>query len=538
MSRPLPLARILSRTVARPPHVYTAGAADDRARAPALLRAALAQHEAVVWLAAGRERTGPLDPLIAALDSAPVVLVPFQGEPTDPDGELAVLAGGVYDGGLLAVRRGAEPFLDWWAGRLAAEPELVAPEHWLNLVPGYFDCAILHEPLPLSSPVRAPAARSPEEPPPEPEPPAPAPAPPPAELAPGVNLVLRASDEPLGELAADVEACLARLGVPCARTELVYDEGGSRLTGADPRAAPFDTDLVCLNPLDLAAFAYHVDAGFFSLRRSIGVWLLEETPAPDLDRVAGYCDELWTASAEAAQALAARTGKPAHRVPVPVQSSSPVRPDGFAVVTVAALGGPFAPGKAERANPIGALRAYLHAFGPGDGATLLVRTTNGAQDVPALEELKLETGRPDVSVADGPLPADERRALVAGAGCYLSLARSTELDLPALEALTAGTPVVATGAGLDGDGFLRVRSTSAPLPEAFRTAFSGGEWLEPDLDDAARVLRQARGAQLPAASARGTHSTARLEAFLAERLAPLLPAPRGRARRALARILG
>lgn len=523
-------------------HVYTGGA-DDLARAPALLRDALAEHEAVIWLAADRELTGPLDQLVSALQAAPIVLVPFQGEPTDPDGELAVLAGGVYDGGVLAVRRGSEPFLEWWAERLAAEPDLVAPQHWLNLVPGYFDCTILRDPLPVSPALRAPAAQPPVRRAPEPEPPAPAPpAVTPAELAPGVNLVLRASDGPLATLASDIAACLDRLGIAYARTELVYADGGSRLTGADPRAAPFDTDLVCLNPLDLAAFAYHVDAGFFSLRRAIGVWLLEETPAPDLDQVAGYCDELWTASAGAAAALAARTGKLAHRVPVPVHASSRSRPtEAFQVVTIAALGGPFAPGAAERANPIGALRAYLHAFGPDDEATLLVRTTNGARDVPALEQLKLETGRPDVAVVDGPLPAEERRGLTAGAGCYLSLARSSELDLPALEALAAGTPVVATGAGLDVDGFLRVRSDVAPLPEAFRTAFSGDEWLEPDLADAVRSLRATREQHASSDvsdSVRSVHSSERLKAFLAERLASLLPAPASRARRALARILG
>lgn len=510
------------------------------AEAPALLRAALAEHEAVAWLAAGRERTGSLDSLVAALGSAPIVLVPWIGEPAEPEAELEVMAGGVFDGGVLAVGRGAEPFLDWWAERLAAEPELVAPAHWLNLVPGYFDCTILREPLPVSRAARTPVARRPAQPPPpEPEPPAPASAP--SQLVPGVNLVLRAANEPLAGLAAEIEACLDRLGIRCARTELVYEEGGSRLTGADPRTAPFDTDLVCLNPLDLAAFAFHVDAGFFSLRRSVGVWMLEETPAPDLDAVAGYADELWTSSAGAAANLATRTGKETHTVPVPVHAAARAPgEDAFRVVTVAALGGPFAPGAAERANAIGALRAYLRAFGPEDGATLLVRTSYGARDVPALEELKLETDRADVSVVDGPLPAAERRALVAGAGCYLSLARSAELDLPALEALAAGTPVVATGAGLDVDGFLRVRSSSAPVPEAFRTAFSGSEWLEPDLDDAARLLRTARAERASAVTgpARRTYSTERLEAFLAERLAPLLPARGGRARRALARILG
>jgi hypothetical protein len=357
----------------------------------------------------------------------------------------------------------------------------------------------------------------------------------------GVNLVVRASDEPLASLARDVEACLGRLGISCARTELAYGEGDSRLEGADPRAAPFDTDLVCLNPLDLAAFAFHVDAGFFSLRRSIGVWLLEEVPVPDLGHVTGYLDELWTAPA-AVSALGARTGRPTSSIPVPVHPARPSRQaGGFAVVTVAALGGPFAPGVAERANPIGALRAYVRAFGPEDGATLVVRTSNGAQDVPALEELKLETDRADVSVVDGPLSTEERHRLVAGAGCYLSLARSTELDLPALETLAAGTPVVATGAGLDVDGFLRIRSVPEPLPEAYRTAFSGDEWLEPDLDDAARLLRDAReqpGSADVAGSVSRLHSSKRLEAFLAERLASLVPAPASRTRRALARILG
>jgi glycosyltransferase involved in cell wall biosynthesis len=285
-----------------------------------------------------------------------------------------------------------------------------------------------------------------------------------------------------------------------------------------------------------------VDAGFFSLRRSIGVWLLEEVPVPDLGRVTGYLDELWTAPA-AVSALEARTGTPTRPVPVPVHPARPSRRDGeFAVVTVATLGGPFAPGAAERANAIGALRAYARAFGPEDGATLVVRTSNGAQDVPALEELKLETDRADVSVVDGPLAAAERQALLAISSCYLSLARSTELDLPALEAMAAGTPVVATGAGLEVDDFVRVRSPAAPLPDAFRTALSGDEWLEPDLDDAARLLRRVRDepARTEAGdSVRRLHSPERLEAFLAERLSTLLPTPTGgRARRALARILG
>lgn len=531
--------------------VWTAvetGDGDPIAQAPDVLRRALGEVDRAIWLAPGRTLAGPPDALVAALDAAPIVLVPALEEPLDPERELEVLAAGVFDAGVLAVRRGAEPFLDWWRARLAAEPDLAAPQRWLNLVPGYFECTVLRDPLPISPPPAVSSVATP----PEPranqtEPSVPPPAAPsveaPAELAPGVNLVLRASDEPLASLARDVESCLGRLGIPYARTELVYDQGGSRLVGADPRAAPFDSDLVCLNPLDLAAFAFHVDAGFFSLRRSIGVWLLEEVPVPGLDHVTGFLDELWTAPA-AASTLAERTGKPTRPVPVPVQPAGRSRrAGGFAVVTVATLGGPFAPGAAERANAIDALRAYARAFAPGDGATLVVHTSNGSQDVPALEELKLETDRADVSIVDGPLAPAERRALLGTASCYLSLARSTELDLPALEAMAAGTPVVATGAGIDAEGFLRVRSAPALLPEALRTALSGDAWLEPDLDDAARQLRRAREGALEtetaARSVRRAHSVGQLEAFLAEQFAPLLT-PGGtpsRARRALARLL-
>jgi hypothetical protein len=526
--------------------VWTAvepGDGDPIAQAPGILRRALGEEDRAIWLAPGRVPDGPLTALATVLDAAPIVLVPALEEPLDADRELDVLAGGVYDAGVLAVRRGAEPFLDWWQARLAAEPDLVPPQRWLNLVPGYFACTVLREPLPISRPDASSVAARPA-PVEEAGPAAPAPAAAaeaPAELAPGVNLVLRASDEPLASLARDIETCLARLGVACARTELAYDTGGSRLEGADPRAAPFDTDLVCLNPLDLAAFAFHVDAGFFSLRRSIGVWLLEEVPVPDLGHVAGFLDELWT-TASAASALAKRTGKPTGAVPVPVLADTSRRSEGFAVVTVATLGGPFAPGAADRSNPIGSLRAYTQAFEDTEGATLVVRTSNGSQDVPALEELKLATDRTDVTIVDGPLTSAERRALVAGASCYLSLARSTELDLSALEAMAAGVPVVATGAGIDVEGFLPVKAVSTELPEAFRTALSGDTWLEPDLDDAAQQLQRARtdalAAEAAARSVRQAHSIERLQAFVAEQLAPLIGtrSAGGRARRALARL--
>jgi hypothetical protein len=542
---------------------------------PFLLAQALGGCDVAVWLDARRRLTGTLAPLSDVAATHSLALVPVAGSPPaeGPAEELETLRRGVYDAGVLAVSSGGAPFLGWWRERLArhcvADPSrgYWFERRWLNVVPGYFDCAIVRRPLALAraedvepaggygfelaEDVRAryrdaliDAERRVS-----PEPPNPLrdgvealdawlrpvdgsgrseDVERPERFEPGVNLVIRRGDAPLDELGRTIACELSALRVPVETIELVLGPDGASLSGLDPRLVPYDTNLVCLNPLDLASFAFHVEAGFFSLRRSIGIWLLEDVPAPDLDHVLGFLDEVWVGSEGACVALAQRTAKPVSVVPVPVTTARPEAQRRLDFVTVASLGGPFSPGAAERANAIGVVRAYAKAFGAADGTNLLVRTTNGRRDVAALEELRLEVDRPDVSVVDGALSGDERRALVASARCYVSLARSSELELPALEAMAAGVSVVATGAGLEVEGFLQVPAQAVPLPEAFRTYWSGDEWLEPDLEAAADLLRSAcePAARLPI----GEESLTR---FLGDRLGA---SPRRR-RRGLRRLL-
>lgn len=60
--------------------------------------------------------------------------------------ELHMLAGGIFNGGFTAYRRGTQSmdFLSWWKARLAeycyqGKKGLFVDQLWLNLVPGYFD---------------------------------------------------------------------------------------------------------------------------------------------------------------------------------------------------------------------------------------------------------------------------------------------------------------------------------------------------------------------------------------------------------------
>ena len=529
---------------------------------PSLLLKALDGCDIAVWLDAGLVLRGALTPLLEAAAKSAVALVPAVTSPPagGPIAELEILSKGVYDSGLVAVSNEGATFLLWWGERLARHC-IIDPvrgywldRRWLNVAPGYFGCAIVQGLLPLERTKQSAQVQPygfdladdvrvryrgalldaeqrgvPE--PPNPlsdgvealnswlRPPAadsgglPAKIDHPKSLESGVNLVLRHGEAPLDELGRTIAGELATLRVPVETIELIPGPVGSSLSGLDPRRAPHDTNLVCLNPLDLTSFAFHVEAGFFSLRRSIGVWLLEDMPAPDLNHVISFLDEVWVASDRARTALAKRTAKPVHVVPVPVTAAR-ARDERHDFVTVASLGGPFSPGAAERANAIGVVRAYANAFAPADGASLLVRTTNGDRDIPALEELRLEVARRDVTVIDGPLLGNERRALIASARCYASLARSAELDLPALEAMVAGVPVVATGAGLPIDGFLRVPTTPVEIPPSLRTWWSDDEWLEPDLEEAARLLRSVPANPSPSPT-RGNE----LNAFLVEHLA-------------------
>jgi glycosyltransferase involved in cell wall biosynthesis len=545
---------------------------------PLALRRALAEGaDVAVYLAPGARLAEPLDPLVRAARDAGVGLVPRDTVAADPEGALRE---GAFDARVLAVAPAGAAFLDWWAERLARhclrspEEGLWLDQRWLGAALPFFGVAVTR-PLAVSFP--APGAVTAAELPPElrasyrvallqaeaesaPEPPNPlvdgpgafadwsarAAAPPAAgrpapveTLERGVNLVARVgADAPVDELAGAVEEALRGLGIPTASIGLRLDGGTGRLEGLDPRLAPYDTTLVCLNPVDLVRFAYHVDAEFFDRRRSVGLWLAEDTPAPDLAAALGFLDEVWLPSEAAARGLRARTALPVSAFPVPVAPPAPSArrdgrlPDRPFVLSVCDLGDVFQPGGLERANPLGLVEAFEGAFGEDEGPVLVVRLVDGERNRHARERVRLASRRRDVVVLDGPLGGADRRALVARSACYATLYRAADFELGAAEALAAGRPLVATGTetlqALAGEGGAYfVPAEPAQLPPELETYWSLPTWQCPDPAEAARLLRRVfeRPEEAEAVAARGraslaaASSPARLAAFLEERLA-------------------
>lgn len=123
---------------------------------PHALRRVLDRADVAVYIDGDVEVLSPMVELVAAAADHDVVLVPHVLDPVPRDGRLpdepGLLGAGMYNGGLLAVRRSSGSFLEWWDERLRRDalgrPDMMmlADQRWLDFVPVLFDHHILRDP--------------------------------------------------------------------------------------------------------------------------------------------------------------------------------------------------------------------------------------------------------------------------------------------------------------------------------------------------------------------------------------------------------
>jgi glycosyltransferase involved in cell wall biosynthesis len=355
---------------------------------------------------------------------------------------------------------------------------------------------------------------------------------------PGVNAIASwESTTGLAQAARRSVLALVEAGVPVALVD--YDYGAPRAPHRLPaqlrelpRGRPHGVDLFFLNVNE-----FHVIPESFlrpePLARPVVVsWFWElSTLAPDLVRETRRVDEIWVASRFVAEVFERHATCPVAVVPC-VVDDGPVGTDasrcGHTGTAVDGSAGEAWSGGARRAlglpedrflvlcsfdasstlarkNPLGAVEAYRRAFSPAERARcahLVVKTINLA----TLPEAHLALARA-VSDAGGTLLDTEMSdsqlaALTSACDVYLSLHRAEGFGLGIAEAMSAGSPVVATGYSGPCD-FLDV-STGCPVgyrtcavdagelrfnPAARNVYVAGETWAEPDVGEAARRLR-------------------------------------------------
>jgi glycosyltransferase involved in cell wall biosynthesis/2-polyprenyl-3-methyl-5-hydroxy-6-metoxy-1,4-benzoquinol methylase len=312
----------------------------------------------------------------------------------------------------------------------------------------------------------------------------------------------------LGEAARRYVAALQAGGVPVSTT--AYDVPLPTVQAATPKefefvdvagAAEPAFNLVCVNAPELPAFYSEVGPAFFGDRRTIGVWAWEVDKVPrDWTWAFDAVDEIWVYSHYVADIVRPVSPVPVVRMPLPVPE--PVVPPGDAApdlglddrFTFLFLFDFFS--TMERKNPLGLIEAFKRAFEPGEGPQLLIKSFNGDYKPERLERLlTAAASHPDVHVVDRYLQAAERDALFAASDCYVSLHRAEGFGLTMAEAMAMGKPVIATGYSgnvdfMTKDNSWLVGHTLQHVGPEGENYPSEGIWADPDLDDAARAMRE------------------------------------------------
>jgi hypothetical protein len=148
-----------------------------------------------------------------------------------------------------------------------------------------------------------------------------------------------------------------------------------------------------------------------------------------------------------------------------------------------------------RKNPLGLIEAFRRAFAPGAGAKLVLKSINADTSPEEHERIVLAAGEhPDITLIDGYVSGAEKNAMIAHCDCYVSLHRSEGFGLTVAEAMLLAKPVIATRYGgtqeflNDENAYLvdweptRIGEGAFPYPP-------DGVWAEPDLDQAAALMR-------------------------------------------------
>ena len=284
---------------------------------------------------------------------------------------------------------------------------------------------------------------------------------------------------------------------------LVVDRDSGEVRHADGRlvaaGAPIDVEVAVFY---LNAQTALMDWTFLQrcrvgAKRIIGFWAweLDRLPRAWLHAFS-FFDEIWASSSFARAAFSREGLRPVTLVPMTVAlppiAPLPRRSDETLFVFMFDF-----QSFASRKNPEGVVQAFLSAFPEGDEKVrLLIKTQGAARAAAAWRRLNALCADPRIDLRDESLDRLSVLQLVAGADVFVSLHRSEGFGRAPAEAMLLGCPVIATGYSgtsdfIASDCAYVVGYTMRPVAPGEYPGADGQSWAEPDLAEAARLMRRA-----------------------------------------------
>jgi len=340
---------------------------------------------------------------------------------------------------------------------------------------------------------------------------------------PGVQLVgFSRSDSGIGEacrlqasslLAADVPTSI----ISCDTLSLnrPSDESCIHLEIDDPiyrcTILQFNPDML---PHVLGAYGHRpVERKF-----TVGYWHWELMDIPDEWTASWrYFREIWTPSHFVRDAVAARSPVPVLTMPYGCAPDDGFRP-GRAYYGLPAERYLFMTmfdthSFMERKNPLGALEAFLLAFGGADPSVgLVMKANNTSRGGAALAQLRERmAGCRNVYFIEAGMTRQETGGLIGECDAFVSLHRAEGFGLGIAEAMVRGKPAIATNWSgstdfVNAGNGCPISFRLTPIAETIGPYRAGSLWAEPDLAQAAYYMQllardRQTGARLGAAAA-------------------------------------
>ena len=309
----------------------------------------------------------------------------------------------------------------------------------------------------------------------------------------GINIYALSGASGLAEAARSTQRGLDQAGVPYCVRDILKLKGRRLLS-------PYAINLIHTGLDWMPELLYRIPKEQWRAGCNIGFWLWEQEQLPtEWVRFSHLFDEVWTSSQFCASAIGASCSLPVTVLPhiaepacdeTSGRTAFGLPDDVFLFLTMFDYHSVI-----ERKNPMGAVRAFLRAFGDKQEKVGLVIKARNLDKKSRSVIQNIQQKHPYIWLLEGDYSKEQTNSLICTVDAYVSLHRTEGFGLPLAEAMYLGTPVVATNWSantefMDSGTACLVDAKLIHLTKDILPYRKGSCWAQPNEEQAACYMRR------------------------------------------------